>query len=425
MSGAAEQTAPCVEILAIGDELIHGRCVDTNSAWLATRLAELGALVARFGVVGDAEADIAAALRDASARADLIVATGGLGPTEDDRTRHAAASAAGVQLAFDDASWRDVETFLASRGRHAGEENRRQALLPRGARALQNRWGTAPGFSLPIGSATLFALPGVPVEMRQMTDAWVAPWLRGSFGARLRPSAHQTLRVLGPSEAALGVRLRERMLPRPDVQVGITAHCGLLTVRIVARGVDRAAAEATAHAESEVVAELCGPELLYRGEQELAEVVVERLRARRLRLATAESCTGGLVAVMLTDVPGSSAVFEGGFVTYSNPRKSADLGVSAALLAEHGAVSEPVAAAMALGATVRTGADVGIGITGIAGPEGGGADKPVGTVCFGLRALGRVATWTRRIPPVSRGFVRERAAYEALGAVLRELSAPA
>ena len=415
-------TAPRVEIVAIGDELAHGSCVDTNSAHIARTLEAAGCAIARFHVVSDAPREVEAVLVEASARADVVVATGGLGPTEDDRTRHCAAAAAGVALEFDAASWAAIGAWFTGRGRTAGDDNRRQALLPRGAEPLHNDWGTAPGFVLPLGRSQFYALPGVPSEMREMLAHRVLPRVRAHFAGRLRSTAHRLLVVLGPSEAALGVRLADLMAADRDVKVGITPHLGLLTVRVVAEGSDAADASARAEQVAATVRERAGRDLLFEGDASPAGQLILMASARQLRIATAESCTGGMIAQMLTDPPGSSRAFVGGYVTYSNERKTADLGVSSGLLASCGAVSEPVAGAMAAGAAARTGAELAIATTGIAGPDGGTSTKPVGTVCFGLCLHGSVTTWTRPITAVSREFVRTRAAYEAIAAALRRLS---
>lgn len=421
-------TAPRLEIVAFGDELAHGSVVDTNTAHIARRLEQLGCAVARCHVVGDAEDLGAQVLAEACARADVVVATGGLGPTEDDRTRHVAAKAAGVELAFDPTSWSWIEAWFASRGRRAGDDNRRQALVPRGGEALVNEWGTAPGLALRIGGARFFALPGVPAEMAPMLEQRVVPSIREAFGARLRPTAMRSLVALGPSEAALGARIEDLMLESNAVKVGITPHFGLLTVRVVAEGADETDAAARADAVAVAARQRIGQDLLYEGPGDPASKLIAAAEARGLTIVTAESCTGGLIARMLTDVPGASRVFAGGWVPYANRRKTADLDVPESLLATRGAVSEAVAAAMASGALVRSGASIALATTGIAGPDGGSPDKPVGTVCFALaapdeRGAPTLHAWTKAIPAVSRDFVRQRAAFEVIGAALRHLAA--
>jgi nicotinamide-nucleotide amidase len=416
-------TGAKAEILAIGDELLHGSAIDTNSAWLSQRLEELGVHVGRFTVVGDEPGAFESALRDAAQRVDLIVSTGGLGPTEDDRTRHEAAAVAGVELVFDPGSWASIGAWFEARGRALTEDNRRQALIPVGGAPLRNDFGTAPGLAMDLGGCRFYALPGVPSEMRGMFEEQVAPDVRERFSDRLSPVVHRTLNVLGPTEAALGARIADLMSDLDgDVRVGVTAHFGLLRVRIAAHGVTVAEADARADLAADRVRPRLGHELIYEGDQDLASHLVQELRRHGLSVATAESCTGGLVARALTDQPGSSAVFPGGVICYSNDSKVRDLGVSTTDLEREGAVSAVVAGQLAQGVAGRFGAAFGLGITGIAGPDGGSAEKPVGTVWFGLhRAGGGTRVWERRIAPISRSFVRERASFEAQAAVLSAL----
>lgn len=405
------------EILAIGDELIHGALLDTNSKHIAAELESVGAVVQRFQVVGDEPGPLQAAIEEACRRADVVVATGGLGPTLDDRTRDVAAAILQVPLEFDADSWQRIQDWLRSRGRPVPDSNRRQALFPRGAVVLDNPVGTAPAFAVRIHRATLYVLPGVPREMQALLPRHVLPAVRALPG--LTPTAQWWLRVLGPSEALLGERIEPYMVPGRNPAVGITASGGLLTIRIVATGVTAAAASASCAATADELRPLLGDWLFAEGTVELQELVVERLHAAGLTLALAESCTGGLIAARLTDVAGASNVLLGGVVAYANTAKVAQLGVDAALLERHGAVSEPVALAMAQGAAARFGSAVGLATTGVAGPGGGTDAKPVGTVCFGLWVAGTGSAHTLRIPDYGREFVRQRAVLEALAMLLR------
>lgn len=398
------------EILAIGDELIHGALLDTNSKWLAGQLESIGVVVDRFTVTSDDPDQLRAALRDACARAEVVVATGGLGPTLDDRTRDIAAELCGGPLVFHPESWAATQAWLQVRGRPVPESNRRQAFLPQGATAIANPVGTAPGFDVRIGRARLFALPGVPREMQELTRAHVLPAIAAMPG--LQPTAQHWLRILGPSEALLGERIEPFMVARRNPAVGITASGGLLTIRIVGTAATSAAAAAAVAATAAELRPLVGEWLFAEGTQELPELVVQRLAGAGRSLALAESCTGGAIAARLVDVPGASAVFRGGVVAYANAAKQALLGVPEALLATHGAVSEPVAAAMADGARARFQADLAVAVTGVAGPGGGTPDKPVGTVCFGLAAATGTRAWTARFPDLGRAFVRDRAVFE-------------
>ena len=408
------------EIVAIGDELTHGHSLDTNSRAIARALEAAGADVHRFTVVGDATGDIETALREAGQRSRIVVVTGGLGPTEDDRTRAAAAAAADTDLRFDASSWQQIEARFRALDRTPSPSNRLQAWLPATARALENRWGTAPGFELEVGRATLFALPGVPREMLPMLDLHVLPRVAELLG-RSGALVFHDLHVLGITEAELGERIRPWMAEDREPRVGVTAHYGQLSIRIAGRGADAAAAAAACAATAGELRPLVGDLLAYEGREPLHELVGRELIARGTTFAVAESCTGGLVAARLTEVPGISRVFLAGVVTYANEAKVRDLGVPETLLAAHGAVSVEVAAAMALGIAARTGAHLGAAVTGIAGPAGGTADKPVGTVCFALAQGGEAASWQRRLAPLGRTFVRERAVLELLVAVLRRL----
>jgi nicotinamide-nucleotide amidase len=404
------------ETLAIGDELIHGALLDTNSKWLAGALERLGVVAQRFTVVGDEPESGRQALAEACQRADVVVITGGLGPTLDDRTRDVVADLVGGPLWFDPGSWQQIQGWLQGRGRPVPESNRRQAMLPPGARPLANPVGTAPGFALRIGRAVVFALPGVPSEMQAMVEQHVLPELARLPG--LQPTAHVWLRVLGPSEAALGERLVPWMHAGRNPAVGITASGGLLTVRIVGTAPSAELAAQACEATAQQIRPVLGEWLFAEGHAELPELVVQALAKAGATVAFAESCTGGQLASSLVDVPGASAVLRGGVVAYSNAAKQELLAVPGELLAAHGAVSEPVAQAMATAARERFGATLAVATTGIAGPAGGSAEKPVGTVCFALATPHGCRAWTSRIAPLGRKFVRDRAVFEVWRALL-------
>lgn len=398
------------ELLAIGDELVHGAGLDTNSKWLAGELERIGAAVHRFGVTSDDPGHLRGAIAEACARADVVVATGGLGPTLDDRTRDVVADLLGGPLWFDPASWQQIQDWLRSRGRPVPDSNRRQAFFPPGALPIGNPCGTAPGFAVPIGRARFFALPGVPREMQALAGTHVLPAVAALPG--LRPVAQSWLRVLGPSEALLGERIAPFMVAGRNPAVGVTAQSGLLTIRIVAAAATREQAEAQCAATAAELRPLVREWLFAEGLLDLPELVVQRLLAAGRTLALAESCTGGLAASRLVDVPGASSVFAGGVVAYGNAAKLELLGVPGELLQRHGAVSEPVAAAMAEGARARFHADLAVATTGIAGPGGGTPDKPVGTVCLALATGAGARAATLKLPDLGRGFVRERAVHE-------------
>ena len=404
------------EILAIGDELVHGALLDTNSKWLAGELEAMGAVVQRFVVVSDDPVELRAVIADSCARADVVVATGGLGPTLDDRTRDVVADVLGGPLWFHEESWAQVQQWLQGRRRPVPESNRRQAMLPPGAVPIANPVGTAPGFQVKIGKAWFFAVPGVPKEMMVLMRDHVLGVVAKMPG--LTPMAQLWLRVLGPSEALLGERIEKFMVPHRNPAVGITASGGLLTIRIVASAQTREQAAGLCETTAAELRPVLGDWLFCEGTVELPEAVVQRLKAAGCTLALAESCTGGLAAARLVDVPGASAVFRGGVVAYADESKEDLLGVPRAVLQQHGAVSEPVAAAMAEGARARFGADVALSTTGVAGPDGGTAQKPVGMVCFALASADGTRAWTLRIPDLGRAFVRDRAVFEVWRALL-------
>lgn len=372
-----------VAVLSVGDELLAGELVDGNAAWLAAAVRARGHRVVSFAAVGDEAAAIAAAVRAAAARpepgAEVLLVTGGLGPTQDDVTREGVAAAFGLGLVEDAELLDELRRTYERAGRALGAGSRGQARMPAGSTPLPNPAGTAPGFllrSVELG-LQVAVLPGVPSEMRAMAAAL--------FPALLpEQPALATRRVLaaGLAEAMAGEAIADLMEHagphREDLRVGITASLGVLSITV--RGND---AQAVARAEQEVRRRL-GPAVFGGGDQTLAGTVVAALAERGLTITTAESCTGGLLAGAITSVPGSSAVFREGVVTYANEAKTARLDVPPELLAQEGAVSEPVALAMARGARARAQADLAVAISGVAGPDGGTPDKPVGTVVIAL-----------------------------------------
>jgi len=322
----------------------------------------------------------------------------------------------GGPLWFHAASWQQVQDWLGKRGRPVPASNRRQALFPPGAVPIENPVGTAPGFRVRIGRAEFFAVPGVPREMQVLAAAAVLPAVAALPG--LAPTVQQWLRVLGPSEALLGERIEPFMVAGRNPAVGITASGGLLTVRIVAVADSRERAAALCEATAAELRPLLGNWLFAEGEVDLPELVVQRFAAAGHTLAVAESCTGGQVGARLVDVAGASKVFLGGVIAYGNVSKTDLLGVPESLLRDHGAVSEAVAVLMAEGARRRFQADIAVSTTGIAGPDGGSPDKPVGTVCFALADARGTKAWTVRIADLGRAFVRDRAVFEVWRALL-------
>jgi nicotinamide-nucleotide amidase len=408
-----------VESLAIGDELLDGRLADGNSRDLADSLAPLGLVLSRVTAVGDDEGTIAEAVLEAAARADVVVTSGGLGPTSDDLTVQGVARAAGCAVRLDEATFARIKERFAERGLPMPDNNRRQAELPETARLLGNDVGIAPGFVTLVGGAEVYSFPGVPREYRWLRDQHLLPALSARLGATLGGVERRTLRCLGITESGLGAALEDLQRQNPDVLVQYRTSFPENHARLVVRGAAASAARADALAEE--ARRAIGGAVYAIGERGLAELLVAELGRRGQTLALAESCTGGLVGKLVTDVAGASAVFRGALVAYANEVKEAALGVPTALLEEHGAVSELVAAAMAEGARARLGADFAISVTGVAGPGGGTPDKPVGTVCFGLAHERGVETKRRLLLGATREMIRELAAAVALRWLLSRL----
>lgn len=368
------------EIISVGTELLLGQIVDTNAAALARELAALGIDVYCKQTVGDNPQRIQDAVRLALSRAEVILITGGLGPTEDDLTVEATAAALGDELVPDPEVAAHIARFFERRGRVPPETVYKQALVPRSARVIPNTRGTAPGVHLEPDGRMIFIMPGVPFEMDGMLRAYVIPYLRAQgVGAVIRSVV---LRVTGEGESAIEARIRD-LIHSTTPTIAPYAKLGEVHLRITAKGAPADVTAQLARGEADVRARL-GP-LVYGVDDETLEDVVGRaLAARALTIAVAESCTGGLLAQRLTNVPGSSAYFLEGVVAYSNDAKVDRLGVDRALIEAHGAVSAAVAEAMAAGIRTRAGADLGVSVTGIAGPTGGTAEKPVGLVFLGL-----------------------------------------
>lgn len=379
---------PLAILLSQGDEVVTGQVVDSNAAWLAERLTEAGFVVLEHVAVRDDAGEIADSIRRAAERADLVLCTGGLGPTQDDLTAQAAASVAGVELALDPVALEQIKALYKRYQREMPAVNEKQAWLPQGARRLDNAWGTAPGFALSIGRGLAVFLPGVPREMKPMYIERVRPLLAEHFA--VQPGQLVTLRTVGVGES----NLQERLAGWSEPGVTLAFRTTLPENHVKLRFAGDAPAERVAAVAEDVARRLGSAvfavELPGQPSRELASVVGLRLGERGETIATAESCTGGLIASWLTRTPGSSAWFVEGAVTYANAAKVRTLGVSEADLAAVGAVSEPVARQMALGMRQRAGTTWALSTTGIAGPGGGSEDKPVGTVHIALAGPGDV-----------------------------------
>jgi competence/damage-inducible protein CinA-like protein len=371
------------EVLTIGDELLRGEIVDSNKAFLSDRLLSLDIETHYHASVRDVPEDMIDAFHRAARRADIVLVSGGLGPTRDDLTSEVLARAFDRELRLDEAALAEIRAFFARTGRAMSENNASQAYFPDGAEVLANPIGTAPGFMLEVkGGAVFFCMPGVPREMMRMMDEQVLPRVAARGGRSVVVRA-RLLRTFGIGESSLDAELAD-IAASGDVTLGFRTAFPDNYVRPVARAASVEQADALLDRVCEAIRARLGPIVYGEGNETLEQVVGQRLRERALRVAVAESCTGGLIAEKLTDVPGSSAYFLGGVVAYADAAKRALLGVPEALLAQHGAVSDPVARAMAEGVRERFSADLAVSTTGISGPDGGSEAKPIGLVHLAL-----------------------------------------
>ena len=380
------------EILATGDEIRSGALVDSNSAYIAHILEEAGIEVVRHSCVGDDPASIVSILREIAGRSDVAVVTGGLGPTDDDLTTAAAAGAAGVDVTLDPLALDSVEAFFEARQLPLTPSNKKQALLPAGAECLVNTVGTAPGFQLKIESCEFFCLPGVPFEMRQMMADEVMPRLMELQGQASSIRLVRTLSTFGLTESATAEKLNRFEERFGQLKLGFRAKFPEIHVKLYGSGTDENQLQSQLEKAAHWVVQQLGTVVFSNTGESLEEAVGNLLRTRQATLAVAESCTGGLIADRLTDVPGSSDYFMLSAVTYANQAKSNILGVASGILDRHGAVSEETASEMARGVQRISGATYGLATSGIAGPGGAADGKPVGTVCIGLAGPDSVST---------------------------------
>ena len=412
-----------IEVVTIGDELLLGYTIDTNAAHLARTLAAEGVEIARRTTVGDTADAIAAAVRDGLDRAGAVITTGGLGPTSDDLTKPSIAALFGRGMVLDEEhlAWME-ERFTRLFQRPMPAANRQQAMLPEGARKLRNNHGSAPGIWLEDERGRWVAmLPGVPREMRGMLGDTLVPLIRERLGDDRRVVRSRTLRTTGVGESFIADRVGSLAGGVGDVGLAYLPNAEGTDLRLTVRGVPPDEATTRLATAAERLRTVVGDAVYGEDGADLAAVVLELCRAKGLTIGVAESCTGGLLGARLTAIAGSSDVVVGGVIAYSNALKASLLDVATAVLAEHGAVSEPVVRAMASGARSATGALVGVGITGIAGPGGGTEDKPVGTVWIASDVDGVVES--RRLRLIGdRAEVRQRAAQAALEMVRRRVS---
>jgi nicotinamide-nucleotide amidase len=411
-----------IELVTIGTELLLGLTIDTNGAEIARTLAAQGVRVTRRVSVADRADEIREAVSEALRRTGAVLTTGGLGPTRDDITKKVVADLFGAPLEFDESVWANLLERFARLERKPVESNRSQAEVPRGATVLRNRWGTAPGIWLEGPPGLAIMLPGVPLEMRRLLEHEVTPRL----AARATGSVIRSLvvRTTGVPESSLAERMGEIEGEIAPLTLAYLPGLEGVDLRLSAWSLGADEADRRLRAAAELLRGRAGESVYSEGDADLAALVLDAARARRFHLAVAESCTGGLLGGRLTDIPGSSDVFVGGVIAYDDRIKSAMLEVPPALIAEHGAVSEPVARAMAQGAVRRFGVEAAVSITGIAGPGGGSPAKPVGTVWIGCVLAG--VTEARRILFAgSRPEIRARAVQAALFQLYRRLREPA
>lgn len=412
------------EIITIGTELLLGQLVDTNTSLIAKALFEIGVDVHREMSVGDNEVRIETAVREALTRADIVICAGGLGPTVDDMTRQAIAAALGRPLAADPASMRHLEALFTRLGRPMAENNRAQAHFPLGAAVLPNPHGSAPGFVVDTGEQAVLALPGPPRELLPMLADHAIPWIERRF----EPNATFVTRVLrtaGAGESDLDARIADLFKQQKNPSIAMLAQPGLVDVKLTAKARTRENASAMIDEIEPEVRRRLGDCVYGVGDVTLAGVIGDGLRRRRWTLAIAESCTGGLLAAAIVAVPGASDYFKGGCVAYADSAKTQLLDVAPELLERFGAVSEEVAAAMALGAQAALGADVALSTTGVAGPGGGSPEKPIGLVYIGMALPGGAVSVRRLDWPGSREAITRRSVVAALTMLWRTLASQA
>ena len=407
-----------VELISVGTEILLGNIVNTNAAWLSEQCARLGLSCYYQSVVGDNAVRLKEQIQQALNRSDIVILTGGLGPTTDDLTKETAAQLMGKGLVMDMHSLERVEAYFKARRIEMTENNKKQALCPEGAMVLDNDNGTAPGLILEENGKRMILLPGPPNELHPLFEQQVKPYLQ-----KLSPEIFysRTVKLCGIGESKAAAMIQDMIDAQTNPTIAPYAKTGEVELRLTAKAENTEKAEAMLMPLEKAVRDALGDAVYAEGEDgNLQKTVVSMLLSRGLTLATAESCTGGLIAKKITEVAGASACFQTGFVTYANETKEKLLGVSHDMLKEYGAVSEQTALAMSLGARKRSGSDIGVGVTGIAGPGGGTEEKPVGLVYISISAKDFHQSY-RLLLTGGRDMVRERAAMHVLDMVRRYL----
>lgn len=406
-----------IEVINTGTELLLGKVVNTHASYFGQELFKLGLRVQRQVTVPDGE-DIRDALVDAFPRTDVILITGGLGPTSDDVTREIVAAMLGLDLQLREDVLEEVNAFFKVRGLTPNQSNDRQAMVPDGAEVLSNPYGTAPGLYLPAvddrGSPHLFLLPGPPRELKPMFKDFVFPKLAGFRGGNNEAGVWHNFKIYGVGESVIAGQLDPLFKADESLEIGYCARLGEVDVRLIGQ------ADAVENA-AERVREIYCQDIIAESEEPIEKILVDMLSGRDETVATAESCTGGEIASSITNVSGSSRALLSGFVTYSNESKTAILGVDPELIRKHGAVSRPVVEEMAEGCLRVSGADHAVAVSGIAGPDGGSEEKPVGTVYLGIASRGGETFVKRCFSPSDRISFKRRITRLALDLLRRRL----
>jgi nicotinamide-nucleotide amidase len=407
------------EIITIGDEILIGQTVDTNSAWMSTELNLLGIRVNRITSVSDNKDEIISSLDEALIRAEVVLITGGLGPTSDDITKDTLAGYFGGKMVLDNGVLENIKERLRKRNLRMNENNRRQAMVPDNCKVLQNLTGTAPGMLFEKNGKIIISMPGVPHEMKHIMKEHVLPLLAGKLPGGV--IVHKNIMTYGVAEAMLAERLQtfEKELPG-EIRLAYLPAYGVIKLRLTAAGSDEKKIRKSIKEQIENLYKII-PDVIY-GEDEvmLEEVIGRLLNDNNLTMATAESCTGGKIASLITSVPGSSGWFRGSVVAYDNSIKTGVLGVSPETLRLHGAVSEETAGEMARGARHLMGTDYAVAVTGIAGPTGGTTDKPVGTVWIAIDSERGLVT-EKQIFADDRLINISRSSYGALNLLRKQI----
>lgn len=392
-------------LISIGTELLFGQITNTNSVYLSQQLQDLGIDVLYHHTVGDNESRLISTIENAMTESDLIITTGGLGPTQDDITTATIAKVLGLDLVLDKSSLEEIETFYKKLGRPMTDNNVKQAYYPMGGRTLENSKGTAPGIFVEGKGVAFFALPGPPREMKHLFALHVLPYLREESGSILY---YKILRTFGIGESALETKLEKFISNQTDPTLATYAKEGECSLRIASKRATLPEAKLAVAEMTSKIKNIIEDYIFSEDDEDLNTVVCNKLIAEGITIAAAESCTGGLFSGKLTESPGISSVFKRGYVTYSNEAKINDLGVDPSTLEAHGAVSEETAVEMALGAKAKSGTHIGISVTGIAGPDGGTEEKPVGTgyicVAFNQEHICRKIFMRRNDRAWNRGY---------------------